>query len=170
MERNVIDIIQAVVTSMSTPAPTFVYGDMNEVVQKIHLLSQTPALNAARYPLIAMFTDVTEQKGNQAGIQASITIAHILFVHVTIKNYHAEQRKEKVFKPVLQPMYELFLQKLAESTAVQSIDWKQIKHNKTDRYSWGKSAFFQDNNLTVENCDAIHVEQLQISVLRKKQC
>lgn len=166
MEKSVIDVIQAVVDDMTTTRK-LLYGSANEVVLKLSIMAKTAATNAKRYPLVALFTDIPERKGEMTGIQSTITIPTILFVHVTKKEYMAEQRKEKVFDLVLQPMYEQFMEALQRSTDVRVMDWRQVPHTKTDRFSWGKSAIFTENNAGTEFIDAIEIQNLQLSIYRK---
>jgi len=158
------DVLAAIADEMKIK---FMFGPVDEVIMKLSAMSKTPTTNTKRYPLLVLFTDVAEQRGQDVGTSATITIPSIIIAHVTLQSYTAEQRMEKVFKPVLLPLYEMFLSELEENTTTQVLSRNLIPHTKINRLAWGRTALFTERDAGTDFIDAIEIQNLQLSLYYK---
>jgi hypothetical protein len=114
-----------------------------------------------RYPLVALRLDIPEVK-HDGVIDYTLNIAILAF---TDKQYTDEQRYEHVFKPVLYPLYQLFLDKLRDSGLFMWDGWRDFPdHTKVDRPFYGTAgATLNQENVFDDPLDAIEILDLKIS-------
>jgi hypothetical protein len=163
----ITDIIGEVVNGVANDLDlniVYYYGDVNEVVQKLNILARN---NTERYPAVAMFTDITQRRGNRNDLIAEVTIPYILFCCITEKGWHAEERIENSIKQTLYPIYERFLKNLELNDKLLKTSEYFLRHNYTERLSIGKSALFVNNNGGNDFIDAIEVQNLELQIKRK---
>jgi len=160
------DEIKKVVTATSSryaeavpSSPVYYkFGHWIEIVQ--HLQQQT---NAAikKYPLIALSTDITIERG-RIGVYGLARI-NVAIMVLSDMNYTSEQRLEKSFKAVLQPLKEIFLEELVNSKQFTSEG--QLVFKETERYFLGKQGLYGNvANEANEYLDAIELSDLEIIV------
>ncbi|GAC1392813.1 MAG: hypothetical protein NVSMB46_09590 [Candidatus Saccharimonadales bacterium] len=114
-----------------------------------------------KYPLIHLVRDFPEDRGQDAGVYATATLG-IVFIHQTVNTYKIDDRDEKVFKPVLIPIYEEFLRQLWKSSWTFGNDKGQYKHRKINRAFWGNRNLQGAKNMLNDYVDAIEVINLQL--------
>lgn len=145
----------------------FLFGSVNEVVTRLSQMSKKKESAELKYPLVALFTDIRERKGTQANVQCVATLPSIIIATFTDKNYSSEERKEKSFKPTLEPIYNTFMQELHGHTAVMSYSPELIVHDYYERYNWGRFAIFTENNLGSDFIDAIELINIELTINKK---
>ena len=151
------------------PRITGVHYEFGHPLEIIETLTEkqsgtTQAFN--RYPLVALFLDIDPvDRGGQVGIYAEYTL-HMAIIHATEPNYKALQRKEKVFKPILDPIYtELFKQIGNRGDLFQIEDRELIQHRPVRRYYWGRQGLFGNTgNIFNDAVDCIEIKNLKLKV------
>ena len=142
--------------------PFYDYGHRREIAQRLTEKDSADApFKYQKYPLIALRLD-TEEDHSDGVIRYNLNLAIIASTEVT---YSAGQRYEKVFKPVLYPIYEQFLKALGDS----GLFWwdanrDEPPHTKVDRLFWGTAgAEGNESKIFNDNLDAIEILNLRIN-------
>ena len=147
------------------PAATlgYHYGPVDEVTETLVQMSYDPVVNATKFPLIALFTDITEKRGQDTGQWAEATL-NIIIATLTDGNYKAAERTSVSFQAVLYPIYECFLKAIVKSHYfnVDHVDF--VVHNKIDRYNWGRKSLTIDGQPSSDFIDAIELQNLVLKV------
>ena len=144
--------------------PYFKYGHLKEITNMLTEKDKSDTYKYQKYPLIVLLLDITENKATEPIIYSEISVRLWICCN-TRKDYTSESRTLNSFKTILQPIYDLFIQKV-ESSGYFNIDKMiGIPHKKTDRYFWGTD----DGTTNVFNdfIDAIDIENLELKI--KKQ-
>jgi hypothetical protein len=164
----VVDIFKDIVEKVSVEYGSnvrFMYGPVEEIEADLVNLTRAQGLpNAtgmAKYPLIALFQDFPEKRGDANGYYADVTIPIILIANLTKNTYKAPERYEYNFKPILYPVYKLFLQEMAKSGKIIGNDPDSFDHTKFDRLYYGRKTVGSALN---DYVDAIEINNLRITV------
>lgn len=122
-----------------------------------------------KYPLIALFLDVPEEKNAGIGFESEIR-ADLIIARSTASSLIAEERDTKNFKPVLDPIYREFMKQINEITfghwkPFQTAGVTKIEHTKINRYFWGKETFMKNvaNNFN-DYIDCIEIRDLRLKI------
>jgi hypothetical protein len=173
----IVDFIGSVVdkTSLAVEAkidkPVFYFfGHTKEINNTLSSYSKTEEYRKQKYPAIFLIMDFAEKRNAKQGIEVETTL-QLLIVAESNKDDRAADRYEKVFKPVLYPIYEQFIKTLQNDSLI----WKPlsgfIPHEKIDRpLISGMKMETADGvkNLFNDFLDAIEIRNLQLTIL--KQC
>lgn len=168
IEQHLTDVIGTIVTATAEALDInikYMYGDVNEVVNRLSIMSKTPEAVVNKYPLFAMFTDIPEKRETSEDIQSEVVIPTIVIATFTKSNYHSTERMEKSIKLILHPIYEAFLEQLRISNLIKN--YSLIPHTKVNRLSWGQSAIFTTNNAGSDFIDAIEIKDLSLKIIKK---
>ena len=160
MTNYVTDDIGLVVAAMREDGqddPYYLYGTRVEINSILKTKSQIDA----KYPLVALKVPIV-WRSEGGMIHYSLNLAIMSF---TDKNYRAAQRYENVIKPILRPLYNLFLEKLK---IVGGFSWTNEGH---EPYHIGREVPFygtegKEGNLKNyfdDPIDAIEIVDLKIS-------
>ncbi len=114
-----------------------------------------------KYPLVHFVQDFTVQRGQDVGSYGSTSL-NIIFIHQTENIYKIEDRDEKVFKPVLWPIYYEFMAQLFKSKWTWGNNTGEFRHNVTKRAFWGNRKLEGRENKLNDYVDAIEISNLQI--------
>lgn len=189
--RNVVNDIKLVVDSMRGDAsitadmttitadnahitidqqlvPFYMYGHPLEINNRLLEKNKDRLNKWLKYPLIVLRLD-TEEKVKNGIVEYNLNVAILTY---TDRKYNAEDRQENVFKPVLYPLYKLFMRKLQESGLfiLEEGDDVLPEHTKIDRYYWGnKSNDNNDANMFNDPIDAIELADLKLSSYVKEK-
>ena len=166
-DLNIIDVIADVVSKLQgLPAidddgndyyktVTFLHGEGLEVFDSITKASE---VNIDLFPMIYLQQDIQEYKdGKTYNTRASL---NVFVICPTLKEYDAESRKEIIFKPILTPIYEQFINGLISSKYIEhGKGYLYPPHKKTDSMFWGK-----DNRLVANGfLDVIEIRDLELT-------
>jgi hypothetical protein len=150
----------------SNLSPYYMYGHRMEIASR--LTEKTKGVNKnKRYPLIALKMDTAEKaRGDERDFNLNIVIATLSDVKST-----ADHRMTNTFRPVLYPLYELFLKQFRNSGLFfWEGDLSYPQHTKIDRPFWGTEAKEGNlKNIFDDPIDAIELVDLQFS-MKKKGC
>lgn len=169
----IVDIIESVVDSVRaeyTPpsgfdsdAPFYMYGHPLEIINILSQKDKHDTLKYKKYPLVALFQDFEEIKGEDQAINAEVNLNIVIAVN-TSQHYRSSERYANTFKTVLYPIYNLFLEKIAASGYFQTAPGI-ISHRKTDRVYWGKQGLYgTEANVFNDFLDAIEIDNLNLSI------
>lgn len=175
--RYVVEDIGAVVASMrgspllgsiiptmphSELLPYYDYGHPLELANRLTAKTRGKEMKFQKYPLVALKMDFPEQKGSGG---MNNLVLDILIVAMSKREREVSTRYEQVFKPILYPLYETFLDALRHSGLYHWQGWQDVPpHVKVDRPFWGVVAS-QGNIKSIFNdpLDAIEIQGLRIS-------
>jgi hypothetical protein len=141
--------------------PYYMYGHRLEIANRLNEKEKDSVFKYQKYPLIALRMDIGESKSYDM-IDYSLNLAILNF---TEKGYNAEQRMEKVFKPILYPLYKMFLTQLVNcGLFFYSDNLDCPEHTKYDRPYWGVGDSEKNSSLLFSDpLDAIEIIGLKIS-------
>jgi len=169
----IVDIIESVVDDVRedyTPpsgfdpdAPFYMYGHPIEIINTLMEKEKSGTLKFKKYPLIALFQDFEEDKGEEQSINARVSL-NIVIAVMTDPDYRSEDRYTNTFKPVLYPLYNKLLEKIAASGYFQ-VAPGNIRHRKIDRVYWGRTGLYgNEGNIFNDYIDAIEIENMELSI------
>lgn len=160
---NVKDVISAVVSSMITDYGSnivFDHGHPLEIVNTIKQYTESDVLKRDVFPRICLLHDFEEKMTFEKLVSIDIII-----VTDTDKDYTAAERYTNSFDPILTPLYDLFLEKLADSDYTGTVEGNYFKHTKIDRLYWGKSGLYGNSgNIFNDYIDAIEIKSLELII------
>jgi hypothetical protein len=163
----IVDLFQTIVNSTSTALDMqigYEFGHPYEINETLVSLSKSPVTQAGKFPLVALFTDIKEKKGQKFGTYANASL-HIVIAEQTQQNLKSSERMEQVFKPTLQPIYDELINQIARSKYFSESTAELILHDKTDRLYWGKSGIMGNAGLIFTDLlDCIEIENLVLNV------
>ena len=134
------------------------FGRALEVGNTLEETKQDPTNKNKRFPLMWLLTDIEKDFDtiDAADYRATVIIG---FIYISEDNLKAGQRLDNKFEPILDPLVELFKDKIQNSTLkryfVWPLDGSKIKIKQTDKFKYGSV----DGNRNVFNdiTDAIEL-------------
>lgn len=170
MNNVIVDDIGAVVAAMretGSNEPYYMYGHRLEVSNRLREKDLDMVYKYQKYPLVVLRLDVPEER-NAGMIDYSLNLA---ILNPTELKWNAEERYTNVFKPILIPLYELFIDKLKESGLFMwGLNLNDPKHDKIDRPFHGIAG--PEGNVKYifgDNLDCIEILGLEVKQ-RIKHC
>lgn len=173
-EVRLTDIMRRVVARVSakklaylqTIDPTitgvhYQYGHLKDVRERLVAQSQANPMTR-RYPLIWLIEDF-EVVNSIPGIYG-VSKVRIMILHDTQKEYTRQQREDRVFLPILIPIYnEFFVQMSVIGSFMQ---YGPFSHRRVDRPHWGNPAEWLGfkNYLFDEPLDGIEITELSLQI------
>jgi hypothetical protein len=145
--------------------PFYMYGHRLEIANRLTEKTKDPVFKYQKYPLIALRLPVTEFVSDGMW-RFTLNIAILTF---TDKKYTSDQRYEHVFRPVLYPLYQRFLEEIRNSGLfVWPQDQEFPEHTKIDRLYWG-TQYSEGNEKNIFNdpIDAIEIIDLKLNQVVK---
>lgn len=156
------------ILNRTEPLITGVYfqqGHPLEVIKELQKLGEGVNTKSQRYPLVALFRDFPEEIGVTVGIASEATVNMIIATR-TDPNYNSEKRKEKIFKPILYPIYEALIERLSKNPAFMGQG--TVRHRKIDHYFWGReSVYGSEANIFKDWIDCIEIKNLNLKLYQK---
>jgi hypothetical protein len=145
----------------------FMHGHPREITESLTEMTKNPTASAKKYPLIALFQDFEEDRsGDFIKIRPQLIIATL-----TKNTLKAHERYQSTFKPVLYPIYESFLEAIAQSGYFNESTKRQIKHVKIDRLYWGRTGLYgSEKNIFNDFIDCIEIKELTLNVKYSNSC
>ncbi len=168
MSKVVVDAFTSVVSLVNAAYDGDVYsmyGNKIEIANRLLEKDSDKVYKYQKYPLIALNMPFTEQVNSDGLTELSLNVAVMNFTETT---YISEERYQQVFVPILEPLYELFLQKVQESGLFNIIGTPE--HTRIDRLFWGSNGEVPESSEYVFNdpLDAIELVNLELKILKDK--
>lgn len=165
--RNVVDIMrqrkagniyQNLNALLPVDAPFFLFGNIEELNDRLLKKSNDPVERRKKFPLVAMRLVQREKVGDGMIDYDDINIA---IVAASSQAKNSEQRLADTFKPILFPLYDLFFESLRVSG---HFVWQGTlpSHVKINQYYWGTTSGNKPKNIFSDPCDAIEILNLKI--------
>jgi hypothetical protein len=141
---------------------TFLWGHVLEVVNTLQTYSNNPDLRTAKYPLIALFTDIPVFKNKYGDFDG--TLLHIVIANSTMPAYDSPRREGINFIPILRPLYGYFIAELKKSSVFSILNpMTDLKHEYYERFYWGKEGLYGNTgNIFNDYIDAIEIRNLDL--------
>lgn len=116
-----------------------------------------------KYPLIHLVQDIIVERGVDVGLYGTASL-NIIFIHQTVQTYKISDRDEKVFKPVLYPIYYEFMDQLRRSNWIfgSFAETGEFRHRMIKRAFWGNRKLESSENILNDYVDAIEIQNLII--------
>jgi hypothetical protein len=170
----VVDLIGDIVTKVAAKwdrpegqpalAPFYMYGHPVEIVNELQKKSKHPTGKINKFPLIALFQDFEERRGENQANEGEVSL-NLIIATYTKAEYLSSQRYQVNFKPILIPIYELLLDEIVKSMYFNDISFGLIPHTKTDRVYWGKQGLYgSEGNIFNDRIDAIEITDLNLKI------
>ncbi len=161
-----IEALQAGIPTLSRKGyldtmPSYLYGHREEISNTLLEMEDDKVRKYQKYPLVALRLD-TPEKNAEGVIRYTLNIALIM---LTDETYKVNNRYDKVFKPILYPMYESFLKQLKNSGLFMwEGDQSRPPHTKLDRPFWGTPQEEKNTaNYFNDPLDAIELIDLELT-------
>lgn len=141
--------------------PFYMYGHPLEIANRLTDKDKDKVTKRQKYPLIALRMDIQESVSK--GIW-SYTL-NLLIANYNDKKWNAEERMANIFKPVLYPIYERFMEELRNSPLFFWPDNQDYpEHTKVDRPFYGtESPQGNVKNIFNDPIDAIEIIGLKLN-------
>jgi len=161
-ESQISEIMSDIVGSIEWDSTIhYDFGHYQEIANKLTLKNK----NNLKYPLIALILDVTERETIQPDIYKEYDFRMVI-VQNTEHNYTSTQRRDNIFKPILQPIYRKLIDAIKYSGKFRTSNI--IEHTKYDRYYLGSQSANQ--NRLNDFVDAIEIEFRNMKLFKESNC
>lgn len=139
------------------------YGHYTDIQERLIAKSESTSQRTARFPLIAVFED-DRINHKREGIFGVAGMKMIILAQTSDKITRV-QREERVFKPILYPIYEEFLNQLWLSGKFMVYSPDQIEHTQINRPHWGDPGIYKNEGyLFTDVLDGIELSNLQLPI------
>jgi hypothetical protein len=98
----------------------YMYGHLRSILQTLSSYDRTGEFAKQKYPLIVLLCDFVEYVQENKGYERWADL-HLLIVADSNRDYREAERLEKVYRPVLIPIYEAFMDELKNNTGYVSV-------------------------------------------------
>ena len=159
------DIVARVNTTWNGQPLTFIPGSKKEIEQTLVEWSKDPDKKDAKYPCLILFTPIPQVQGDQGKTYDSVATVNMALLMTTEKTYHLQERIDNVYKPVLDPIYELFKTQLLLSNY---FDWENSRVNITPENIYHYSPTeAKEQNVFSAVLDAIEMNNVELKIFKK---
>lgn len=147
MFEEIVDNVRANYDPVSLLEPYYDHGHPISIMNKLTVKDGEKVYKFQKYPLIALIQDIQETHSSDLGITYSFS-PRIVILSTTDKNYTEQERYTNVFKPILYPIYEEFIEQV--HGYYHFVFESYPAYEKYDRVYWGTSNIF-GNEATMFN-------------------
>ncbi|RLD32322.1 MAG: hypothetical protein DRI83_11075 [Bacteroidetes bacterium] len=144
--------------------PFFMFGHRQEISNRLLMKDKDRVYKYQKYPLFVLRLDFPEDVTSDHVHEVTLNMA---IMDSTDKNYRAPERYEKVFHPILMPLYFDFIEKLQASSETMGTGYPE--HTKIDRPFWGVDESGRNvKYIFSDPLDAIELQNLKLKLLDNK--
>ena len=145
------------------PVINYHFGHGAEIVNTFSEITKNASYKKEQFPAICLIQDFPEAVKKSDGYECEASL-NIVILTDSKQKYKAADRYANTFKPILYPLYDLFIDRLRNSTEIAP-DYPE--HTKTDRLFWGKSGLYGNSgNIFNDYIDAIELENLKVKIFK----
>jgi hypothetical protein len=142
----------------------FMSGNLLEISNRLTEMtnSPNPLISNGKYPLVALFKDITEDiiQGDK-GLESTFDAKLGIFTLSTQTDRH-DQRRDKNFIPILIPILEKMIDVISRSTQFGMPDIKSMRLKATNCYFYGST--LNNKNQFNDFVDAIEIERISLNI------
>ncbi|MDR1347354.1 MAG: hypothetical protein LBJ63_02840 [Prevotellaceae bacterium] len=146
------------------------YGHLNDINNILKSYSNTAEYRAQKYPAVFLLQDFVETCVQSMTVEKQVNL-QLLIVASSNRDYRAAERYEKVFKPVLYPVYDCLIGTIKRDKRLM-LPYGDIEHTKIDRLLISgfqiRTQTGQTGNLFADFLDAIEINNMKLII--KKMC
>lgn len=180
MINNIVDKIGEVVASMQNlnakdstkfgitaglTSPYYFYGDKVDINKQLIIRDKDALTKTKKYPAIALRLPSPKEMGSGL-VHCNINLA---ILDVTQKDWTSDDRFANVVKPVLYPLYELFLDRLRKNGFTWDSGTAYPDHTQREVLYYGtESSKGNEAHVFESPLDAIEILNLKINYTFKK--
>lgn len=160
----IIDILQDVVNAMKVPnISTINYqpGRNIQIIKSLADMDTSISYKGNKYPLVSVALPITEKRGLSVGYYAKAKIPRIVIATISSDpndDVLARYADDGVFKTILYPCYDEFLNQLAQSKSIVGSDPNSFEHTKMDNP--GRQPIGKGSNDFVDTIEILNLELL----------
>lgn len=116
--------------------PYYLYGHPLDISNQLQCIAGSSETRFKKYPLICLLLDLPENHEKSDVYDYSVNPT-VLVLTESLKEWNSIERTEHSFKPVLNPITKILIQKInvSEHLLNKSMNYEYLK---TDKYFWGK--------------------------------
>ncbi len=166
-----VDIFKDVVAAAGTILGMtlhYTYGSVDEIRNKLNILSKNPDSAMPKYPLVALITDTRERCGESPVLYSNATV-RLLIINLTKQSAVAEDRTTYNFKAVIHPIWEEIQNQMVKCHKFDIDDVTLLPYTKYDRYNWGRVQALADGDGSPDFIDATDITIDNLPV-KKSNC
>lgn len=151
------------------PHIQYVFGNAQYIKDVLDTYSKSEETSSDKLPMIALFSPITEQRGNSEYFTEAKV--NLLIACATTSDLSNDERLETSFKRILRPIYERLIYVLKTD---MRFDWgynPKISHEYSENYSYGKyGAYTESGDAVSEPIDAINIRSLDLKIKNINNC
>jgi hypothetical protein len=166
------EIVQEVQSDASKPsglgaeAPYYLHGHIRDITKQLTDREENETLKFKKFPIICLLQDFTESNKQDMLIESEVNL-NIVICTRTESEYVSPERYDNSYRNMLNPLYDLFIEKIAAYTSFTGLSDDLVPHDKIDRLYWGSEATNQ--NVFTDYVDAIEIQNLNLKY-KQKNC
>ena len=135
------------------------YGSLKEWQQLLKEWQTDPDTKDIIWPMCWLFTPITSAHGGENKKYVTDTSVEVIIATQTDRNWHTPERKEKIYKPVLWPLRDEFLQAIWLSGYFDITAQNDLEYTDSDLFYYSTSPA-KDQNKLAAYLDAIQLTDL----------
>lgn len=143
----------------------YLYGHYSDIRERLIAKAK---VNELSFPLVVLFEDFKIQHRTNVPGVTGLADMTLIILHTSKNDVTREQRQERVFKPILYPIYLAFLKALKDSGKFMIYNAAAIQHDQINRPHWGDPALYGNKGYLFDRClDGIELSNLQLQTYLK---
>lgn len=178
LKHYIPDVFESIVSQVSislNKTVYFSYGHYADVIDELKKKDNSISEKDSKYPLVWLVMDYVEKHNpSKLDIQCELPNLQLLIATPTNKDHTIRQRMETNIVPILYPIYDELMLKIANSTYFKETTVNKIQHEKIDRPYWGFSGGVDGSNaqanLFNDYIDAVQIRNLSLNLRKKMKC
>ena len=149
---------------VKSPRLNYIFGSSQYIKDILDEYSQSPTQSEKKFPLIALFTPINEDRGDPDYFSKA-KVSLIIACSSRGKEWSNEQRRVMSFKNILRPIYNRFFEVLYEDSRFDCDCDEKVKHSYSENYSYGRyGAYTESGKAVSEPIDAINIRSMEIKI------
>lgn len=140
----------------------FTFGPRKEIIESLISMSKNNTTSLKKYPLIALVGDCPINKSS-LNVYGEVTCNFIIATLSDI-NTKAEQRNDKNYVGILQPIYKVFVNETFNSRLFSTAYEPTLRHDLNLKFDYAKGRLQFDNTVSPDIIDAIEITNLKLKI------
>lgn len=148
----------------------YLFGDWSQIAKGMDILSKHRITEKEKYPLLALFTPIIEEKTDyRYYCTASLSM---MIATRTLSDYTNEQRLDISYKKLLYPVYEALLKEIKNEKRFDFGSMQLVKHTYSDNMRYGSRGVYGADGKKpfADLFDGIDISDLEIKVKKEQNC